>query len=150
MSCTFPGSPYPAQADEQVYFVVGVPRNLIDAAVQTLKIAGVSPYLMDLRPLALARTANRSDAIVVNLEPDCFDIVFITGGIPSVIHTISPRGEGATLEDNIHRLADELTKTAAFYQSNHPEAPLSPDHSPAADRRASGGGPDQRPAPCGD
>jgi type IV pilus assembly protein PilM len=115
----------PGKEAEQSYFILGVPRNLIDTAVQTLKIAGVPPYLMDLRPLALARTAQRSDAIVVNLDADCFDIVFITDGLPGVIHTITPRGEGATLEDNIHRLADELTKTATFYQSNHPEATLS-------------------------
>jgi hypothetical protein len=81
---------------------------------------------MDLQPLALARAANRRDAIVVNMEPDCFDIIFIADGIPAVIHTISPRSEGATLEDNIKRLADELTKTAAFYQSRHPESTLSP------------------------
>src|SRR4030042_832250 len=116
----------PGKGDELSFFVLGVPRNLVDAAVDTLKTAGVEPYLMDLRPLALARTAERSDAIVVNLEPDCFDIVFITGGVPMVIHTLTPRGEGATLEDNIRRLADELTKTAAFYPSNHPEVQLSP------------------------
>jgi hypothetical protein len=32
--------------------------------------------------------------------------------------------EGATLEDNIRRLADELNKMAAFYQSRHPESTL--------------------------
>ena len=116
----------PLKGDEQTFFILGVPRNLIDAALQTLKKAGVEPYLMDLRPLALARAANRSDAIVVNLEPDCFDIVFIAGGIPRVIHSIIPRGEGATLEDNIRRLADELSKTVDFYQSSHPESQLSP------------------------
>jgi Tfp pilus assembly PilM family ATPase/Tfp pilus assembly protein PilN len=116
----------PGKGEEQSYFILGVPRNLVDTAVQTLKIASVPPYLMDLRPLALARTAQRRDAIIVNLEPDCFDIVFITGGLPTVIHTISPRGKGATLEDNIRRLADELTKTAAFYLSNHPDVHLSP------------------------
>jgi type IV pilus assembly protein PilM len=116
----------PSKGDEQTFFILGVPRNLIDTALQTLKKAGVEPYLMDLRPLALARAANRSDAIVANLEPDCFDIVFIAGGIPTVIHSISPRGEGATLEDNIRRLADELSKTVAFYQSSHPESQLSP------------------------
>ncbi len=118
--------PLPGQGNEQTYFILGVPRHLVDTAVQTLKIAEVTPYLMDLRPLALARIANRSDAIAVNLEPDYFDIVFINGGLPAVIHTIRPRSEGATLEDNIRRLADELTKTAAFYQSNHPEAQLNP------------------------
>jgi hypothetical protein len=79
---------------------------------------------MDVRPLALARAAHRNDAIVVNMESDCFDIVFINNGLPAVIHTISPRADGATIEDNVHRLADELTKTAAFYQSNHPDVQL--------------------------
>ena len=118
--------PLPGKEDEQTFFILGVPRNLIDAAVQTLKKASIEPYLMDLRPLALARAANRSEAIVVNLEPDCFDIVFIADSTPKVIHSISPRGDGATLEDNIHRLADELSKTVAFYQSSHPDSPLSP------------------------
>jgi Tfp pilus assembly protein PilN len=112
--------------DESTFFVLGVAQNLIDAMTQTLKVAGLEPYLMDLQPLALARAANRRDAIVASLEPDCFDIVFIADGIPSIMHTIVPRGEGATLEDNIRRLADELNKTAAFYESSHPENRLSP------------------------
>jgi len=116
--------PVPGESDEQSYFVLGVRRNLVDAAVQTLTIAGIEPYTLELQPLALARAANRRDVIIVSLEPDCFDIVFMADGIPGVIHTIGPRGEGATLEDNIRRLADELTKTAAFYQSSHPASHL--------------------------
>lgn len=81
---------------------------------------------MDLKPLALARAANRGEAIIANLEPDCYDIVLVAEGIPAIMHTISPRGEGATLEDNIQRLTDELSRTVAFYQSNHPENSLSP------------------------
>ncbi len=119
--------PLPGQGEEQSYFVLGVPRNFVDALAETLKIAGIEPYLMDLQGLALARAASRRDAIVVNLEPDCFDIVFIAEGLPAVIHAISPRSEGATLEDNVKRLADELTKTAAFYQSRHPESALGPE-----------------------
>jgi Tfp pilus assembly protein PilN len=118
--------PLPGKGDEQAFFVLGVPRNLVDAMLQTLNVARVEPYLMDLRPLALARAANRGDAIVVNLQPDCSDIVFIANGIPRVIHSIIPKSDGATLEDNIRRLADELTKTAAFYQSSHPGSHLSP------------------------
>ncbi len=119
--------PIPGKGEEQEYFVLGVPRNLVDTILQTLSLAGIEPSMMELRPLALARTAGRSDAIVVNMQPDCFDIVFIAGGIPRVIHTISPRGEGATLEDNIRRLADELSKTAAFYQSSHPDTRMGAD-----------------------
>ncbi len=114
----------PDIGDELSFFVLGVPRNPIDAILETLEVAGVEPYLMGVRPLALARVAERSDAIIVNIEECCFDIVIMSGGIPRVIHTITPRIENATLEDNIRRLADELTKTAAFYQSNNKDMQL--------------------------
>jgi type IV pilus assembly protein PilM len=117
----------PGQGEEQTYFILGVPQHYVDALATTLKIASIEPYLMDLPSLALARATGRSDAIIVNIEPDCFDIVFVAGGIPAVMHSISPRSEGATLEDNIKRLADELTKTATFYQSRHPDSAFSPD-----------------------
>lgn len=113
--------------DEMDVFVLGVPRNLINAIVQTLKEAGVESYIIDLKPLALARAANRENALIVDLEPDCFDVVLVANGIPTVIHTITPRGEGANLEDNIRRLTDELSKTVKFYNSSHPQAPLSPN-----------------------
>ena len=111
--------------EELNFFVLGVPRNLIDAVVQTLTDIGVKPYLIDLKPLALARAANRGDAILVDLEPDCFDIVLVANGIPTIVHTVTPRGEGATLEDNILRLTDGISKTVNFYNNSHPEAPLS-------------------------
>ena len=112
--------------DELDFFVLGVPRNLIDALVRTLKEAGVVPYLVDLKPLALARAANRGDALIVNLEPDYYDVVLVVNGTPTVMHTITPRGGGANLEDNIRRLADELSKTVKFYNSSHQQSPLSP------------------------
>jgi Tfp pilus assembly protein PilN len=116
----------PGAGDEQAYFVLSVPKNLVDAALRALDAARITLRLMDLRPLALARAAARTDAIAVNLDADCFDIVFIAGGIPAVIHTIGPRSGEATLEDNIRQVAGELGKMAAFYQSGRPEVPLSP------------------------
>jgi Tfp pilus assembly PilM family ATPase/Tfp pilus assembly protein PilN len=114
------------RGDELDFFVLGVSRNLADALVQTLAEAGVKPYLMDLKPLALARAANREDALIVALEPDCFDIVLVANGIPAIMHTITPKGEGASIEDNIRRLTDELSKTVKFYNSSHPGNPFSP------------------------
>ena len=113
------------KGDEQTFMILGVPRNLVDTLVQTLTAARLEPYLMDLKPLALARAANRGDAIVADLDPDLFDIVFIANGVPAIMYTINPRGEGATLEDNVRRLSDELTKMAAYQRSTHPENPLS-------------------------
>lgn len=112
--------------DEVDFFVLGVPRNPVDAMVQVLEEAGIEPYIMDLKPLALARAANREDALIVDLESDCFDIVLVAKGIPAIMHTITPKGEGASIEDNVHRLTDELSKTIKFYNSSHPENLLSP------------------------
>lgn len=40
------------------------------------------------------------------------------------MHTAMPRGEGASIEDNLARVVDELNRTVEFYHSNHPESPL--------------------------
>lgn len=110
--------------DEAGFFVLGVPRRPIDVLVQALGEAGIPSYLIDLNPLALARAANRGEAIIVNLEPDCFDIVLIADGLPNIMHTVTPRGERAALKDNIQLLVDELVKTVGFYNKNHPRSPL--------------------------
>jgi hypothetical protein len=115
----------PSKGDEQRYFILGVPRNSVDILKQTLDTANIETYSIELRPLALARAANRSDAILINMEPDCYDIVLVTNGLPVVVHTITPRSEGTTLEDNVRRLADELTKIVAFNQSDNPDIQLS-------------------------
>jgi len=112
-------------AGEAGFLVLGVPRNPIDVLVQALREIDIQPYLIDLNPLALARVAHRKEAIIVNMESDCFDIVLIADGMPAIMHTISPRGPGATLEENIRRLSDELLKTVEFYNNNHPQSPLS-------------------------
>ncbi len=111
--------------DEQDVFVLGVPRKILEAMVQTLKWAGIKPYIMDIKPLALARAAHRDDAIIIDLEPDCFDIVLVANGIVSIMHTVIPKGDGSFTEYNIQRLADELSKTVEFYSANHPQSPLS-------------------------
>lgn len=115
----------PGTGDEQGFFVLGVPKNPVDTLLQALHVARVAPYLVDLRPLALARAAARSEAIAVNLDADCFDIVFIVGGLPRVVHTVSPRSREATLQDNIRQVVDELGKMTAFYQGGRPDASLS-------------------------
>jgi type IV pilus assembly protein PilM len=110
--------------EEIEVFLFGAPRNLIDAALQTFSIAGVKPLAIDLKSLALARAANRPDALVINFEPNCFDIVVVTEGLPTILHTIIPRVEGATLEDNVKRLADELARTVDFYNITHAVNPI--------------------------
>jgi len=110
--------------DETDVFLFGASRNLIDAALQTFNIAGVKPLSIDLKSLAMARAANRPDALVVNFEPDCIDIVVVAEGVPNILHTVIPRDEGATIEDNVKRLTDELARTVEFYNITHAIDPI--------------------------
>ena len=115
----------PGAGEEQGFFVLGVPKKPVDDLLQALHIAKLTSYLVDLRPLALARAAARSEAIAINLDADCFDIVFMAGGLPRVVHTVSPRSGEATLQDNIRQVVDELGKMMAFYQGGRQDVSLS-------------------------
>jgi len=115
-----------SEHSEQDFFVLGVPQALTNALLLTLAEAGIKPYLMDLKPLALARAANRGDALIVALEPDSFDIVLVANGIPAIMHAMTLQGEGANLEDKVRRLTDELSKTVEFYNGSHQQNPIAP------------------------
>ena len=109
---------------ERQFFVLGVPRSLLDAEVGTLARAGIKPCAVELKPLALARAVNREEALIIDLEPESFDLVVVAGGIPAIMRTVISRGEGMALEDRIWQLADELSRTVSFYNSSHPEQTL--------------------------
>ncbi len=113
--------------EEQEFFVLGVPRRPVDSLRETLAEAGLKLSELELTPLALARAANRDNAIIVSLEPDCFDIVVVAGGMPVIMHTVTPAGERAGLDDNLRRLLDELDKTVEFYNGSRPREGLGPD-----------------------
>jgi Tfp pilus assembly protein PilN len=115
------------KAAEISFLVFGVPRNPIDVLLQALREAGIEPSTIDLNPLALARVARRQNAIIVNLEPDCLDIVLIADGLPNIMRTITPVEAGATAAEISRRLADELTKIVEFYNNNHPQNTIGPN-----------------------
>jgi len=112
---------------EKDFFVLGVPRNLVIAVAETLTAAGIKLYIMDLKPLALARAPAKNDAIVVSMEPECFDIVLSVNGITEVMHAVTPKSEGATIHDHVRQLTDELSRTVKYYNSSHSESPLRAD-----------------------
>jgi hypothetical protein len=112
------------KTNEIDFIVFGVPRNPIDVLRQALREADIETYTIDLNPLALARVARRQKVIIVNLEPECFDIVLVADGIPKVMHTITPAETGVTTAEKSRRLADELAKIIEFYNNNDPQNPI--------------------------
>jgi len=115
-----------AKDAEQQFFVLGVPKEILDSEVKTLAQAGIRPDVINLKPLALVRAVNKKEALIIDLEPDTFDILVVAGGIPAIIRTVTSKGTGMILEDRVPQLRDELARTMEFYNSSHPEMPLDP------------------------
>jgi Tfp pilus assembly PilM family ATPase len=112
--------------DTVTVFALGIPRALIDDIIRTMKVAGVRLAALDLKSLALARAAGSANAVIVDFEPDCYEIVVVARGVPSILHSVVPRLGSAVIEDSVRSLIDELSRTVNFYNITHPDAPLSP------------------------
>lgn len=112
------------RGDTQQVYVLGVPRNLVDAHVKTFQAAGIKLKAMDLKPFALVRAVNRKDAIIADLEEDRFHVIVVVNAIP-VIARDGPLGQEASdQEGKSRRLVEELNKTIEFYNRSHPANPL--------------------------
>ncbi len=107
-------------------FMVAIPRTIADLYLKALARAGFKPYLMDIKPLALARLARVPTAVIVDVQPGEFDIVIMADGIPQPIRTLSfPEGR-VSFEERVEIVRGELERTIQFYNSNNPEKRLQP------------------------
>jgi type IV pilus assembly protein PilM len=114
----------PAPKGEGRVFLATFPHNLADALARTLRHAGVSPYIMDLAPLALCRVPDEPRAIIINARLEHLDVMVIADRLPQVIRRLSMPTETASLEENLPLIAEEFDRTVAFYNSSHMERPL--------------------------
>lgn len=112
--------------EEMQVFLAALPRNAVDALIETLRQADVKPYLMDLAPLALARVVNRATAIIIDVRSTEFDIVVMVEGVPQLIRSLSLPNGALSLQEKLPTIREELERTVKFYNSGHPEKPLEP------------------------
>ena len=99
------------------YFVLGVDRDLVDSLVQAMRLAGIKDWSMDLKPLALARAANATDAIIASLDSDHMDIVLVRGGHIKELHSAIPDHEGrkANFSRYMEQFVAELVKILSYH-----------------------------------
>ena len=114
----------PSTDDKTHVFLVAVPRKSTDVLFRTLRKAKLNPYLMDLKPLALARMLEEATAIIVDVQPAEFDIVIMADGIPQPIRTISFGNDEMSQQAKLSVIKDDLDRTIKFYDSNNTENPL--------------------------
>ncbi|MEA3407286.1 MAG: pilus assembly protein PilM [Chloroflexota bacterium] len=119
-------APLPSAGEQQRVHLLGVRREFIDAQVQSLEAAGIRPFVMDLKPLALVRAVGESKAIIVNLETHTLDIVLVVDYLPAIIRTFSFVGEDVGRQGKRDRLRHELAQTIRFYNDGHGSAPVRP------------------------
>jgi len=113
----------PSPRGEALVYLVASPKAPMDAMVATLRHAGLNPYLMDVRPLALARTVTEPRAIIVDLQRGNFDIVIMVDSMPQVARSL-PVNREATLEEKATIIKQELERAIVFYNSSHADKPI--------------------------
>jgi type IV pilus assembly protein PilM len=102
-------------------FVVAIPKYIADTLVRILNRTGYKPYLMDIKPLALARVAREATTIIVGIQPKEFDIIIMSKAMPQTIRTVPFPQEYLAHADRLSIVRDELKRTIQFYNSNNPE-----------------------------
>jgi len=116
----------PAPAGETGIFLAAFPRNTADAMLRTLSKAGIKASTMDLAPLALCRTVDAPEAIVIDGRSAGLDIAILVDRVPQVIRSFSLPGETESMVERLPTIVEELERTIAFYNSGHPAKTLSP------------------------
>lgn len=113
------------KGNQQRVYVLGVPRELVDAHVKAFQAAEIKLKAVDLKPLALVRAVNRRNGIIADLEEDSFHVIVVVDAIPVIIRSVALSGEGGG-GYKAHRLVQEATRTVDFYNNGHPDSPLQP------------------------
>ena len=119
--------PIPAPVGKTQVFLVAIPRKTADALLKVLYKAGLKPYFIDIKPLALSRVVREATAVVVDVQPTEFDIVIIADGIPQPVRTVPFPAKVLSRQEKLPIIRDELSRTVEFFNSNNPEKPLVPD-----------------------
>jgi len=110
---------------QQVY-VLGAPRDLVDAHITAFQMAGIQLKAMDLKPLALVRAINQSDAVIADLENESFYIILVKDAVPDITRSAVLHREGLDPQQKARRLVEEVIRTIDFYNHSHPDKLLEP------------------------
>lgn len=114
----------PSEGDQQRIYLLGVPKEMIDAQVRMFEAAGIRPLAMDLKPLALVRAVGREQMIIINLERDMLDIVLVANWVPVIMRTFSLDSQAMPIQERINHTLTDLNQTLRFYNDAHREAPI--------------------------
>jgi len=117
----------PTETNQVPVFALAVPKETLLDFIETLRVGGVRPRAIDLKPLALMRAVNQKDAIIANGESNSVELVIVIDDVPVLMRSIF-LGEGEVSEDYaVGRISDELKRTVDTYNDTNKDNPLDPE-----------------------
>jgi type IV pilus assembly protein PilM len=108
-------------------YLVALPRQIADMVIRVINHAGCKPYLMDIKPLALARLSTEATAVILDVQPKEFDIVMMVNGIPQPVRTIAFPQEALPLQEKFNIVKEDLKRTLEFIKAKTEEKQITPD-----------------------
>jgi type IV pilus assembly protein PilM len=115
-----------ALEDKLYVYAIALPREMADMVIRVVNQAGYKPYLMDIKPLALARLSKESSAVVVDVQAKEFDVIIVVDNIPQPVRTVSFPREALSLEEKFDIIEDEIKRTVQFYNKNNADKAIQP------------------------
>ncbi len=109
------------RGDMQQVYVLGAPRDLVDAHVSAFQMVGVQLKAIDLKPLALVRAVNQRNAVIADLENESFHVVVVADAVPDITRSAVLHREGLDPQQKARRLVEEVIRTIDFYNHSHPD-----------------------------
>ncbi|MBN1160527.1 MAG: pilus assembly protein PilM [Dehalococcoidales bacterium] len=113
--------------DKLYVYIIALPREMADMVIRVVNQAGYKPYLMDIKPMALARLSRESNVVVVDVQDKEFDIVIIADNIPQPVRTVAFPSEALSLEEKFDIIEDDLKRTIQFYNKNNADKAIQPE-----------------------
>jgi type IV pilus assembly protein PilM len=109
------------------YFVVGVPRRSVQSLIETMAEAGIKNYALDIKPIALARSAKARESVILNLDQDNAEVVLVIDGIPETMRSVPVDLDPELLSDTLGEIGAEVIRTIDYYNSTHLDRPMDPE-----------------------
>lgn len=105
-------------------FVVGVPRKSVDTLITTLRKAGLQLSHMAIKPLVLTAPIKKKTAIMLDVQPNEFDVIIMQNQVPQPVRTVSLPAEAVSWQEKLPLIISDLDRTIKFFNSNNQQSPL--------------------------
>ena len=99
----------------QIY-LIAQSRIVVDALMETLRLAEIKPYILGLVPFSLARIANEKTCMIIDVKPSEADLTIVEAGIPTLLRSL-PFARNKSTTEKLPILLEEIKRNLKFYGS---------------------------------